>query len=69
MGKLKSKKFWTNALARALRTFIQSVLAVWTASTLVTQIDWKVMLITAISAAGYSLLTSILAGLPESKVD
>lgn len=57
--------FWRAALIRALRTFLQVILAVWTAGQLITEVDWKFLLISAGSSALYSLLTSILSGLPE----
>lgn len=57
--------FWKAAGVRALRTFIQVILAVWTAGQLITEVDWKFLLLSAFSSAVYSLLTSILAGLPE----
>lgn len=62
---MKDNQFWVSALIRALRTFIQVILAVWTAGQLITQVDWKFVLLSAFSSAVYSLLTSILAGLPE----
>ena len=58
-------EFWKAAGVRALRTFIQVILAVWTAGQLITDVDWKMVLLSAFSASVYSLLTSILAGLPE----
>lgn len=58
-------EFWKAAGVRALRTFIQVILAVWTAGQLITEVDWKFVLLSAFSSAAYSLLTSILAGLPE----
>lgn len=58
-------EFWRCALIRAARTFIQVILAVWTAGQLITEVDWKFLLLSAFSSAVYSLLTSILAGLPE----
>lgn len=58
-------EFWKAAGVRALRTFIQVILAVWTAGQLITEVDWKMVLLSAFSASVYSLLTSILAGLPE----
>lgn len=58
-------EFWKAAFIRALKTFIQTILGVWTAGQVITEIDWKVVFLAAISAAIYSLLTSILAGLPE----
>lgn len=50
---------------RALRTFLQVILATWTAGTLVTKVDWKFVLLSAFSSALYSVLTSVLTGLPE----
>lgn len=58
-------EFWKAAGIRALRTFIQVILAVWTAGQLITEVDWKFLLLSAFSSAVYSILTSILSGLPE----
>jgi hypothetical protein len=58
-------EFWKAAGIRAFRTFLQVILAVWTAGQLITEVDWKFLLMSAFSSAVYSLLTSILAGLPE----
>ena len=60
-----SKDFWKAALIRAARTFLQVILAVWTAGQLITEVDWKFVILSAFSSAVYSLLTSLLAGLPE----
>lgn len=60
-----NKQFWKATAVRALRTFLQVVLAVWTAGTLITEVDWKMLLLSAISASIYSVLTSLLTGLPE----
>lgn len=60
-----NKEFWRCALIRAARTFLQVILAVWTAGQLITEVDWKFVLLSAFSSAVYSLLTSVLAGLPE----
>jgi len=59
------KQFWKAAFIRAAKTFLQVILAVWTAGQLITDVDWKFVLLSAASSAVYSLLTSILAGLPE----
>lgn len=59
------KQFWKAACIRAVKTFLQTILGVWTAGQLIIDIDWKVVLLAASSAAIYSMLTSILAGLPE----
>lgn len=60
-----NKEFWKAAGVRAFRTFLQVILAVWTAGQLITEVDWKFVILSAFSSAVYSLLTSILAGLPE----
>lgn len=64
-----NKEFWKAAFIRAARTFIQVILAVWTAGTLITEVDWKMVLLSAVSASIYSLLTSLLAGLPEVQLE
>lgn len=60
-----NKQFWKATGIRALRTFLQVVLAVWTAGTLITEVDWKMLILSAVSASIYSVLTSLLTGLPE----
>jgi hypothetical protein len=65
---LMAREFIKAALIRAARTFLQAVLAVWTAGTLITDVDWKFVLLSALSASIYSLATSLLAGLPEVKL-
>lgn len=62
-------EFWKAAFWRSLRTFIQVILAVWTTGQLVTEVDWKFLALSAGSAALYSLLTSVLAGIPEVKLE
>lgn len=59
------RKFWKATAIRAARTFLQVILAVWTAGTLITDVDWKMLLLSAVSASIYSVLTSLLTGLPE----
>jgi hypothetical protein len=59
------RKFWKATAIRAVRTFLQVILAVWTAGTLITDVDWKMLLLSAVSASIYSVLTSLLTGLPE----
>ena len=59
------RNFWKATVVRAFRTFLQVILAVWTAGTVITEVPWKVVLLSAFSAAVYSVLTSILTGLPE----
>ena len=60
-----NKQFWKATGIRAVRTFLQVVLAIWTAGTLITEVDWKMLLLSAVSASIYSVLTSLLTWLPE----
>lgn len=57
--------FWKSAAVRALKTALQTVLGVWTAGVLITDIDWKTTGVMVVSAFCYSLLTSVVTGLPE----
>ena len=57
---------WLRATAiRCIRTFITTILGVYTAGTIITDIDWPTTLLAAASATVYILLLCIVAGLPE----
>lgn len=59
-------KEWARATAiRCARTFITTILGVYTAGTIITDIDWPTTLLAAASATVYILLLCIVAGLPE----
>ena len=60
-----TKDFIRASLIRAVKTFFQTILGLWTAGALITQLDWRMVLLSAASAAVYSILTSIVTGLPE----
>ena len=64
---MKKKIVYTWGMAaaiRALKTFAQAALAQIPAAVFITEVDWVVVLGTALTAALLSLLTSV-AGLPE----
>ena len=59
-------KPWIRATAiRCIRTFFSTILGVWTAGTLITDINWQTTLLAAISATIYILIACIVADLPE----
>ena len=60
------KLWWKAAGIRALKTFAQSTVGVIGASAMISTVDWKTVLSTAVLSAIMSLLTSV-AGLPEVK--
>jgi len=64
MEQLKSKKWWTAAGTRAIKTIAQTAIASIGTAAIVSQVDWKVAISASILAGALSLLTS-LAGLPE----
>lgn len=58
-------KLWIKCAGiRAIKTFCQCCLALIPVDVMVTEVDWKIVLLTAVNATLLSLLTS-LAGLPE----
>lgn len=57
--------FWKATAIRCARSFISVIMGVWTAGTLITEIDWKTTLLAAFSTTVYIFLACILAGLPE----
>ena len=58
-------KLWLKCAGiRALKTFCQCCIAMIPVDVMITQIDWKVVLLTALNATLLSFLTSV-AGLPE----
>lgn len=65
MEKLKTKEFWEAAVARALWTVCETFLGVVSASTLLEEIDWHVVVSASIVSALVSLAKSIIKGLPE----
>lgn len=62
---MRDWKQWTKAATvRAIKTVAQTAVGVIGASTVVSSVDWKVVVSSAVLAGVVSILTSI-AGLPE----
>lgn len=66
MSMLKSKKWWMASLTRAIKTIAQTAIATIGASTVISSVDWVMVVSSSIMAGVVSILTS-LAGLPELK--
>jgi hypothetical protein len=66
MNNLKSKKWWQAAGVRAIRTMAQVAVATIGSTTLITDVNWAVVISSTVMAGVVSLLTSI-GGLPEVK--
>ena len=67
MNRIKNNfKEWARAtLIRCIRTFLTTVLGVFTAGTIITEIDWPTTFLAAGSATLYVLILCVVAGLPE----
>ena len=62
---MRDWKQWTKAATvRAIKTVAQTAVGVIGASTVVSSVDWKVVVSSAVLAGIVSILTSV-AGLPE----
>lgn len=68
---MKNKEYWITWLKaagiRAVKTVAQSAIGAIGASAILTQVDWKVVVSTAVLSGIVSILTSI-TGLPEVTV-
>lgn len=65
MNRHNWREFMRSTAIRCARTFLTTILGVWTAGTLITDVDWKTTLLAAFSATVYILLLCIVGGLPE----
>lgn len=63
-----TKKWFKAAIVRAIKTVAQTAVGVIGASTVVSTVDWKVVLSASVLAGLVSILTSI-AGIPEVKAN
>lgn len=63
-----TKKWWKAAGSRAVRTMAQTAVALIPAAATIADVDWWIVVSTAIVAGAASILTSVATGLPEVKV-
>lgn len=62
---MKNKNWWKAAAWRALRTVAQTALATIGTTSVLTGVDWLLVLNTTALAGILSVLTSIIKGIPE----
>ncbi len=63
---MKNKNWWKAAAWRALRTVAQTALATIGTTSVLTGVDWLLVLNTTALAGILSVLTSIIKGIPEA---
>lgn len=64
MNRINSKEWWRAAGIRALKTVAQTAISTIGVSTIMSDVNWMIVLSASALAGALSLLTSI-AGLPE----
>lgn len=64
MNNLKSKRWWVASGTRAIKTMAQTCVALIGTSTLISEVDWLVVVSSTLLSGFLSILTSI-GGLPE----
>lgn len=63
-----TREFWKAAGIRAIRTCAQTAVGMIPAAAMISQVDWKAVVGTALLSGIVSILTSIATGLPEVDV-
>lgn len=64
--KFNAKNFWQSAIMRAIRSMAQAMIASIGATAMITDINWGVVMGTAVTTGLLSILNSIVTGLPEA---
>lgn len=64
-----TKEFWMAAINRAIRTGAQAALSMITVGVGIFDVDWLAVLSVVAMSMVVSILTSIVAGIPETKID
>ena len=62
---IKNKDFWRATIIRAIKTICQTAIATIGTATLIEEVNWLVVASASLLAGVLSVLTSIMAGLPE----
>lgn len=62
---LQNKTFWKATAIRAIKTICQTAIATIGTASLISEVNWLVVLSASLLSGILSVLTSIVAGLPE----
>lgn len=62
---LQNKEFWKATAIRAIKTICQTAIATIGTATLISEVNWLVVLSASLLSGILSVLTSIVTGLPE----
>lgn len=62
---IKNKTFWKATAIRAIKTICQTAIATIGTASLISEVNWLVVVSASLLAGILSVLTSIVVGLPE----
>lgn len=65
LNDLKNSYFWKATAIRAIKTICQTAIATIGTASLISEVNWMVVLSASLLAGILSVLTSIVTGLPE----
>jgi hypothetical protein len=65
LNDLQNKEFWKATAIRAIKTICQTAIATIGTATLISEVNWLVVLSASLLSGILSVLTSIVTGLPE----
>ena len=65
LNDIKNEKFWRATLIRATKTICQTAIATIGTASILSEVNWLVVLSASVLSGILSILTSILTGLPE----
>lgn len=64
---ITNKDFWKATGIRCLRSFLSVIAGAQSISPIITEIDWRVTLLSALSTTFWIFIACVMAGLPEVK--
>jgi len=62
---IKNKSFWRATAIRAIKTVCQTAIATIGTASIMSEVNWPIVLSASVLAGILSVLTSIVTGLPE----
>lgn len=65
LNDIKNKDFWKATAIRAIKTICQTAIATIGTATIMSEVNWLVVLSASLLSGILSVLTSIVTGLPE----
>ena len=65
LNDIQNSEFWKATAVRAVKTICQTAIATIGTASLISEVDWKLVISASLLSGILSVLTSIVTGLPE----